>query len=68
MELIGEIYATQGKFLAAPPEELRSAISNNLQLLEKAGKEIVMEMKLSVTTEKMLKKANEGFNAASKGL
>ena len=53
MELIGEIYATQGKFLTSPPEELQS-ISNYLLLLEKAGREIAANMNLSVLTEKQL--------------
>lgn len=54
MELIGEIYATQGKLLNDPPENLRPAVSNYLQLLEKAGKEIATGMKLSADTEKIL--------------
>lgn len=58
MELIGEIYATQGKLLNDPPENLRPAVSNYLQLLEKAGKEIAAGMKLSAATEKMLQ---QGF-------
>lgn len=53
MELIGEIYATQGKFLTSPLEELQS-ISNYLLLLEKAGREIATNMNLSELTEKQL--------------
>jgi hypothetical protein len=56
MELIGEIYATQGKFLNDPPENLRPLVSNYLQLLEKAGEEIVADMKLSADTEKFLQR------------
>lgn len=54
MELIGEIYATQGKLLNEPPENLRPAVSNYLQFLEKAGNEIAAGMKLSGATEKLL--------------
>lgn len=54
MELIGEIYATQGKLLTSPPEGLQSAISNYLLLLEKAGREIATNMNLSELTEKQL--------------
>ena len=53
-EVIAEIYATQGKLLTAPTEGLESTISKYLQLLEKAGKEIATEKRLSVTTEKLL--------------
>lgn len=58
MELIGEIYTTQGKFLSAPPEDYKSAVSEYLQLVEIAGKEIATDMKLSDTTQKLLE---EGF-------
>jgi len=54
MELIGEIYATQGKLLTTPPEGLQSAVSNYLLLLEKAGREIATNMNLSELTEKQL--------------
>ena len=54
MELIGEIYATQGKYLSDPPENLHSAVSGYLQLLEMAGKEIATDVKLSGDTEKLL--------------
>lgn len=67
MELIGEIYATQGKFLTDPPEDLRPVVSNYLQLLEKAGKEIATNMKLSATTEKLLEQANNSFDSAATG-
>lgn len=56
MELIGEIYATQGKFLTEPPEDMQLAVSNYLQLLEKVGKEIATNMKLSATTKELLDK------------
>ena len=54
MELIGEIYATQGKFLKYPPEKLQPVIYDYLMLLEKAGREITADMKLSEITEKQL--------------
>ncbi|MFZ5969872.1 MAG: flavodoxin family protein [Bacillota bacterium] len=55
--LIGEIYATQGKLLTMPTEEIQPHVSNYLHLLEKAGKEIVTTMKLSPTTENLLEKS-----------
>ncbi|TGE31009.1 flavodoxin family protein [Desulfosporosinus sp. Sb-LF] len=58
MKLVGEIYATQGKFLTSPTEELRPIISNYLQLLEKAGAEIATDMKFSPTTYKLLQERN----------
>ncbi|QGU95952.1 flavodoxin family protein [Clostridium bovifaecis] len=61
MELIGEIYATGGKLLTNPKEELGDAISNYIQLLEGAGKEIATEMKLSAITKELLEKANLDF-------
>ena len=54
MELIGEVYATQGKFLTSTPEELQPVISNYLLLLENAGKEVAGNMKLSEETERQL--------------
>ncbi|MDF2889890.1 MAG: NADPH-dependent reductase [Clostridia bacterium] len=68
MELIGEIYAAQGKFLTAPPELLQPVISDYLQLLEKAGKDIATDKKLSVTTEKLLEQAKDGFDSAARGI
>lgn len=54
MDLIGEIYAVQGKFLTAPTEELKPALSDYLRLLEAAGKEIASDLKLSDTTKSLL--------------
>lgn len=53
-EVIGEIYATQGRFLTAPTEEVRPAVASYLRFLEKAGAEIATSMKLSETTESLL--------------
>ena len=63
-EVIEEIYATQGLFLSAPVELLQPYIANcpqlldnvakYLQLLEKAGKEIVTSNRLSEVTHKKL--------------
>ena len=39
-ELIGEVYATQGKTIAAPPEELRGRVEAYIQTLKKAGREM----------------------------
>ena len=52
--LIGEIYAVQGKHLSNPTDELRPAIDNYLKLLESAGKEIALNLKLAETTENLL--------------
>jgi putative NADPH-quinone reductase len=52
--LIGEIYAVQGKLLSNPTDELRPAIDRYLKLLESAGKEIALNLKLSETTENLL--------------
>lgn len=54
MELVGEIFATRGRFLASPPEELRHAVAGYLQLVERAGAEIASQMRLSEDTEKQL--------------
>jgi multimeric flavodoxin WrbA len=61
MELIGEVYAGQGKYLTTPPENLRTIVSNYLQLLETAGKEIASNKKLSADTERLLGQAKDGF-------
>lgn len=53
--LIGEIYAVQGKLLSNPTDELRPAIERYLKLLEMAGKEIAMNLKLGESTENLLK-------------
>ncbi|MGE5654764.1 MAG: flavodoxin family protein [Bacillota bacterium] len=54
MGIAGEIYAPQGKILAAPPEELRPAALSYLQTLEEAGKELVTDHKLSPRTAALL--------------
>jgi putative NADPH-quinone reductase len=54
MELIGEIYATQGKYLTSPPEELQSEINNYLLILEEAGKEIAIGKELSEAIDQKL--------------
>lgn len=54
MELIGEVYATQGKYLTSIPEELQPVIFNYLLLLENVGKEIAGNMKLSEETKRQL--------------
>lgn len=53
-ELIGEVYATQGKYLTSIPEELQPVIFNYLLLLENVGKEIAGNMKLSEETKRQL--------------
>jgi multimeric flavodoxin WrbA len=68
MELAGEIYAAQGKSLIDPPAGLESTISNYLQLLEKAGKDIAMNMKLDVTTKEQLEQFRDGFEPISRDL
>jgi putative NADPH-quinone reductase len=54
MELIGEIYATQGKLLASASEELKPMILKYLLLLQEVGREIAADMKLSELTETKL--------------
>jgi multimeric flavodoxin WrbA len=53
-EVIGEIYAPQGLLLNTQEAELRPVIDNYLQLLNKAGKEIVTKKRLSEETGKLL--------------
>jgi multimeric flavodoxin WrbA len=54
MDLIGEIYTPQGKLLTSPTEEQKPTISNYLNLVKTAGKEIATNIKLSANTEKLL--------------
>ncbi|MFZ7103252.1 MAG: flavodoxin family protein [Peptococcaceae bacterium] len=61
MSLIGEIYATRGKFLTASPEKLQPAVADYLLLLKKAGQEIATDMRLSAATEKLLGEQNFSF-------
>jgi hypothetical protein len=56
-EIIGEIYASQGVLLTSKNEKVQPIISNYLQVLEKAGKEIATDKLMSVTTEKALEKS-----------
>jgi multimeric flavodoxin WrbA len=53
-EVIGEIYASQGALLSTQVEEVRPIISNYLQILEMAGKEVASELLLSANTQKVL--------------
>jgi hypothetical protein len=55
-DLIGEIYAPQGRFLTATPDELRPALADYLGLLEAAGKEAATNMRLSDLTAKSLRR------------
>lgn len=59
MELIGEIYATNGRLLKETPEEIKPALFKFLNVLEKAGHEIGTEMKLTQKTERFF---NENIN------
>ncbi len=54
MEVIAEIYATEGHLLKAGVKELEPIINGYKQLLHKAGQEIVINMKLSEETQKLL--------------
>ncbi len=56
MELIGEIYATNGRLLKETPEELKPALFQFMDNLEKAGYEIGTEMKLTQNTKSFLNK------------
>lgn len=53
-EVIGEIYASQGALLSTKVEQVRPIISRYLKDLEKAGKEIVKNMRVSDETKKLL--------------
>jgi hypothetical protein len=53
-DVIGEIYASQGTLLSNQVGELSYVISNYMQLLEEAGREIVINMRLSEGTKKLL--------------
>lgn len=53
-EVIGEIYAPQGPLLANPAEELQPLVNNYLQLLQRAGKEVVTQTRVSEETQELL--------------
>lgn len=53
-EVIGEIYTSEGALLNTQVDELLPMVSNYLQVLETAGKEIVTTMQLSEKTKKLL--------------
>jgi FMN-dependent NADH-azoreductase len=53
-DLTGEIYASQGALLSSQVEVVHPIISNYLQVLETAGKEIISDMRLSEQTKKLL--------------
>jgi hypothetical protein len=53
-EVIGEIYTPQGALLNNTAEQLRPVIDSYLQLLERAGKEIVSDNRISEETENLL--------------
>ena len=55
-EVIAEIYASQGALLNTQIEEVRLVVSNYLQALERAGKEIITDMRLSEETKKLLER------------
>lgn len=53
-ELIGEIYTSEGALLSTQVTELRPIISDYLQALERAGKEVATSTRLSEKTKKLL--------------
>lgn len=53
-ESLGEIYVSQGKYLCDPPQEIRTALSKYLLVVENAGREIATELKISEQTKKLL--------------
>lgn len=57
MELIAEIYASQGVVLTAGVKELEPIINDYNKLLNKAGQEIVTSLRLSEETQKLLEKS-----------
>lgn len=56
-ELIGEIYTTQGTLLMNQADGLKPIISEYLNNIQKAGKEIATDMKLSEETKSSLSKS-----------
>jgi len=54
MELIAEIYATEGGLLTAKVKELQPIIDGYKKLLFQAGQEIVKDIKLSEETQRLL--------------
>ena len=54
MELAGELYAAGSRLLTAAPKELQPSVDKYLQVLEKAGKELAEERKLSPETVLLL--------------
>ncbi len=56
MGIAGEIYATQGKLLTAPTEELRPQVQAYLGALEQAGGEIATDRRLSPATGALLER------------
>lgn len=57
MELIAEIYASQGVVFTAGVKELEPIINDYKKLLNKAGQEIVANLRLSEETQKLLEKS-----------
>ena len=57
MELIAEIYATEGALLTAQIKELEPIINEYKEILHKAGQEIVTNLKISEETQKLLEKS-----------
>jgi len=53
-EVIGEFYAAQGGLLNTSAEELRPIISDYLKNMKNAGREIVVDNKVSEETKKLL--------------
>lgn len=56
MELIAEIYTTEGGLLTSGVQQLDGIINAYKELLQKAGQEIVMHMAISEETQKELAK------------
>jgi putative NADPH-quinone reductase len=52
--LVGEIYAVHGKLLSNPTDEYLPAIDKYFKLLESAGKDIALNLKLAETTKDLL--------------
>jgi multimeric flavodoxin WrbA len=53
-ESAGEIYVTQGKYLASPPENMKLAVLEYLRIIETAGKEITINKTISIKTRQLL--------------
>ena len=55
-ESIGEIYVTRGKYLGSPPDDLKPAVADYLEIVARAGQEIATTLRISEGTKTLLDK------------